>query len=294
MKADEKCAAPRFEEVLPGIYLLKVPFGIVWTGVVLVKGEKNFLIDSSQEEPELHLIPALAEMGMAPGDIDWLLNTHCHGDHIGGHHALVTRYGLKTAVIEQGAESLRDPAKVAIRIRTKFPEDSPPPQSYLKGVESDRVLKEGELLEGRLFPIWTPGHERDCVCWYDVLTKTAFSGDSLQANGTPTQGIGFYQDLAAYRASLAHFAEYDVENIVCGHEYDKIGTVVRGRENVKAALKTCGEYVELYAEKIRGYCEEAPQKPSPRDLAVRLIDEVGCGRPPTLFLALYTITQHLN
>ena len=41
-----------FEEILPGTWLLKVPFGIVWTGVILVRGEKSFLIDSSQEQPE--------------------------------------------------------------------------------------------------------------------------------------------------------------------------------------------------------------------------------------------------
>ena len=225
-----------FEEVLPGVFLLRVPFSIVWTGIVLIRGKRNYLIDSSHENPELHLLPALAELGMKPGDVDWLLNTHCHGDHIGGHHTLVTKYGLKTAVIEQGAASLRDPAKVAIRIRTKFPEDSPPPQSYLKGVEPDRILKEGELLEGRLFPIWTPGHEWDCTCWYDVRTRTIFSGDSLQANGTPTQGVGFYRDLGAYRGTLEHLREYDIENLVCGHDYDGIGAVIRGRKNVLAAL----------------------------------------------------------
>ena len=35
---------PSFEEVLPDTFLLKVPFGPVWTGVILVRGEKNFLI----------------------------------------------------------------------------------------------------------------------------------------------------------------------------------------------------------------------------------------------------------
>ena len=81
---------PSFEEVLPDIYLLKVPFGPVWTGIILVKGEKNILIDSSHLEPEKYLIPALADLGIKPGDISWLLNTHVHGDHIGGHYALAT------------------------------------------------------------------------------------------------------------------------------------------------------------------------------------------------------------
>lgn len=289
-----------FEEVLPGVFLLRVPFSIVWTGIVLIRGKRNYLIDSSHENPELHLLPALAELGMKPGDVDWLLNTHCHGDHIGGHHALVTEFGLKTAVIREGVESLRDPAKVAIRIRTKFPDDSPPPQSYLKGVEPDKVLAEGEWLDDRFTPIWTPGHERDCVCWYDRETKTAFTGDSLQANGTPTQGIGFYQSLPDYRVSLAKLKGYDIENLVCGHEYAGIGDVIRGKAAVTAALETCTRYVALYGERLTSYVSSLPSSvsrlpsPDPVALADRLIAEVGCGKPEKRFLALYTVTEHLK
>ena len=289
-----------FEEVLPGVFLLRVPFSVVWTGIVLIRGKRNYLIDSSHENPELHLLPALAELGMKPGDVDWLLNTHCHGDHIGGHHALVSEFGLKTAVIREGAESLRDPAKVAIRIRTKFPDDSPPPQSYLKGVEPDKVLAEGEWLDDRFTPIWTPGHERDCVCWYDRETKTAFTGDSLQANGTPTQGIGFYQSLPDYRASLAKLKGYDIENLVCGHEYAGIGDVIRGKAAVTAALETCTRYVALYGERLTSYVSSLPSSvsrlpsPDPVALADRLIAEVGCGKPEKRFLALYTVTEHLK
>lgn len=280
-----------FEEVLPNIYVLKVPFGIVWTGIVLIRGEKTFLIDSSHEEPELHLLPALAELGLKVQDIDWLLNTHCHGDHIGGHHTLVTKYGLKTAVIQEGVESLRDPAKVAIRIRTKFPEDSPPPQSYLKGVEPDKVLAEGEWLENRLTPIWTPGHEADCVCWYDRETKAVFTGDSLQANGTPTQGVGFYQSLSDYRRSLAKLrAHTEIENIVCGHDYVGMGDVIRGRAGVVRALDVCDDLVKLYGEKLAEYAQSTTDVSTLTD---RLIDEVGCGRPEKRFLALYTVTEHL-
>ena len=289
-----------FEEVLPGVFLLRVPFSIVWTGIVLIRGKRNYLIDSSHENPEIHLLPALAELGMKPGDVDWLLNTHCHGDHIGGHHALVSEFGLKTAVIREGAESLRDPAKVAIRIRTKFPDDSPPPQSYLKGVEPDKVLAEGEWLDDRFTPIWTPGHERDCVCWYDRETKTAFTGDSLQANGTPTQGIGFYQSLPDYRVSLAKLKGYDIENLVCGHEYAGIGDVIRGKAAVTAALETCTRYVALYGERLTSYVSSLPSSvsrlpsPDPVALADRLIAEVGCGKPEKRFLALYTVTEHLK
>ena len=286
---------PSFEEILPGTYLLKVPFGPVWTGIALVRGEKNILVDSSHLEPETYLLPALDELGMKIGDIDWLLNTHVHGDHIGGHHALVTKYGLKTATLVSAADALRDPVKVAIRVRTRFPENSPPPQSYLKGVEPDRLLEEGELLEGRFRALATPGHDDDCLVWVDTATGTAFTGDSLQANGTVCQGVAFYRDLAAYRRTLEKVAAEPLANLICGHDYDGIGSVVRGRDNVLKALDYCAERVRLYDEKIREYvAEEVPAEDEPVTLALRLIDEVGCGRPASLFLALHTVSEHLK
>ena len=286
---------PSFEEVLPGTFLLKVPFGPVWTGIILVRGEKNFLVDSSHLEPERYLIPALGELGMQPSDIDWLLCTHVHGDHIGGHHALHEKYGVKVATLASSADALRDPVKVAIRVRTRFPKNSPPPQSYLKGVEPDKLLAEGELLEGRLRAIAAPGHDDDCLVWIDTKTGTAFTGDSLQANGTVCQGIAFYRDLAAYRQTLAKLAKENIENIVCGHDYDGIGSVLRGKANVTAALRYSEERVKLYAERIAAYLKDGvPVESEPVSLAEKLIREVGCGVPEKLFLALHTVSEHLK
>ena len=267
----------------------------MWTGIILIKGEKNILIDSSHLEPENYLIPALEKLGMKVSDIDWLLNTHVHGDHIGGHHSLVTKYGLKTATLKTSADALRDPVKVAIRVRTRFPKNSPAPQSYLKGVEPDMILEEGELLEGRFHAVATPGHDDDCLTWIDTKTGTAFTGDSVQANGTPTQGVGFYRDLQTYRQSLEKLSGLHLENMVCGHDYDGIGTVIKGAEEVSTALQYCKDRVELYDSRIKEYVSSGMTvEEEPVAMALKLIGEVGCGMPDQLFLALHTVSEHLK
>lgn len=286
---------PEFEEVLPDTYLLKVPFGPVWTGIILIKGEKNILIDSSHLEPENYLIPALEKLDVKLSDIDWLLNTHVHGDHIGGHHSLVTKYGLKTATLNSSVDALRDPVKVAIRVRTRFPKNSPAPQSYLKGVEPDKVLAERELLEGRFYALATPGHDDDCLTWVDTKTGTAFTGDSIQANGTPCQGVGFYRDKNAYLGSLDKLSEAKFENIVCGHDYDGIGSVIKGADEVSAVLQYCKDRVALYDSKIKEYVSSGMTvEDEPVAMALKLIGEVGCGMPDQLFLALHTVSEHLK
>ncbi len=283
---------PRFEEIVKDIYVMKAPFSTVWTGITLIRGEKTFLIDSGADAPEAHVIPALRELGMDISDVDWLLNTHCHGDHITGHFDLVNKYGLKVATFEGGVSALTDPASNAVRIRTKFPRYSPAPQSWLRGVEPTLVLKDGEVLEGRLKLIHTPGHDGDCVCWYDIPTGTLITGDSLQGNGTPTQGIGFYQSLSQYRSSVEKLKRIGAKNIILGHEYDGLGDFILGEDKVAEALDYCLEMPMLYGRLISSYLDEGVLEPA--EMAIRLINEVGCGMPEKLFLALYTVTNHME
>ena len=217
-----------FEKINDEVFLLKVPFGALWTGVILIldrKTGKKYLIDSSQEAPGNTVVPALRAMGIEPTSIDYLLNTHCHGDHIGGHFGFVRDYGVKVVTYRNGAEKLKTPA--ANPVRKRFPAYSPQPQSTLQGVDADLLVDEGEVFDGRLKLIHTPGHDDECVAWFDLPTSTLITGDSVQANGTPAQGIGFYQDLDGYLSSLSKLEALGAETLVAGHDYDGIGSVIR-------------------------------------------------------------------
>ena len=285
---------PSFEEIQPGIFLLKVPFSGLWTGVVLVMDEDNCLIDSGATENDVdaYILPALAELGMTLADVQWLLNTHSHGDHIGGHARLKKLANLKVAAHVSSAPKVVDPVPYAIETRTKFPQHSPAPQCYLQGVPVDQVLKDGDVIAGRLQVIHTPGHDDDCVCWYDLKTKTLITGDSLQGNGTPAQGVGFYKDLDAYLSSVRCLQQLNAEHILCGHEYDKIGWNIRGADAVQVALQTCEAYPQLYHQFIQHHYQAGMTDPVA--IAKLLIQQQGCGMPDKLFLALYTVTQHLK
>ena len=156
----------------------------------------------------------------------------------------------------------------------------------------DQVLKDGDVIAGRLQVIHTPGHDDDCVCWYDLKTKTLITGDSLQGNGTPAQGVGFYKDLDAYLSSVRCLQQLNAEHILCGHEYDKIGWNIRGADAVQVALQTCEAYPQLYHQFIQHHYQAGMTDPVA--IAKLLIQQQGCGMPDKLFLALYTVTQHLK
>lgn len=284
----------RFEELYPDVYLLKVPFSGLWTGVVLITGEENCLIDSGAKDADVDqlILPALAELGLDLHSVTWLLNTHSHGDHIGGHARIRKLANLKVAAHASSAPKVEDPVPYAIETRTKFPEYSPAPQSYLQGVPVDRVLEDGEVIAGRLQVIHTPGHDDDCVCWLDLKTKTLVTGDSLQGNGTPAQGVGFYKDLESYLASVRKLQKLPIEHMICGHEYDEIGWNISGAENVQEALRICLETAGKYHDFIWQLYRSGIADPV--EIAMELIKTHGCAMPERLFLALYTVTQHLE
>lgn len=280
-----------FVEIVKNVYLLKVPFGPVWTGIVLLRGEENILIDSSAtgQDVDHYVIPALKELGMELDDIAYLANTHSHGDHIGGHARLRQLGDFRVVSYTGSKPKVEEPVPYAIATRTKFPGYSPAPQSSLQGVKVDIAMEDGDVLANRLQLIHTPGHDDDCVCWLDLPTGTLITGDSLQANGTICQGVGFYKSLPDYLYTLEKLEKAPIQNILCGHDYEGIGYWMEGKPNVQTALAYCRERVSAYDSFIRARKEREPAQ-----IATELIEELGCGMPEHLFMSLYTVTEHLN
>ena len=281
-----------FAQIAKDVYLLKVPFGPVWTGVVLLRGKENILIDSSAtgQDVDQYVIPALKAIGLGLEDIHYLVNTHSHGDHIGGHARLRQLGSFQVASFTGSKPKVENPVPYAIATRTKFPEHSPAPQSSLQGVAVDIALSDGEILANRLQLIHTPGHDDDCVCLLDLPTGTLITGDSLQANGTICQGVGFYKSLPDYLYTLKKLEnDTQIQNILCGHDYDGIGYWLEGKEAVSEGLAYCRERVRA---SHRFICQRNDQEPAA--IAVALIEALGCGIPEHLFMALYTVTQHLS
>lgn len=99
-------------------------------------------------------------------------------------------------------DKLADPLKYSRLIRATFPAYSPEAPASLRGVTADALLDEGGTLAGYLRLVTTPGHDTDTVCWLDERSGTLITGDSLQLNGTVTQGIALVMDLPGYLATL--------------------------------------------------------------------------------------------
>lgn len=198
---------------------------------------------------------------------------------------------VKVAAYETAAPKVQNPLKYSKLIRAVYPENSPAPPPVLLGVKPDLIMKDSDVLAERIQVIATPGHDTECVCFYDLKTKTLITGDSLQGNGTTTQGIALYMDLGAYRESLKRLKEMDIENIVSGHPYLYCGDAAFGKEASKKYLEQCEEIIEIYGAYIRKQVESGITDNI--TIAKGLIDHMENQHPKFLFLPLYTVDAHL-
>lgn len=283
-----------FENKIEGVFHLLCPFGECWTGITLIRGKKNYLIDcgGNAECIDKYLLPSLSELSMTVADIDHLLITHTHADHIGGAPRLKElKPEIKYVVCEESADKVRDPLKYNKAIRAVFPEHSPAPSAGLAGLEPDLIVRDGDVIEGEMRFVFTPGHDTDSGCWLHLPTRTLISGDSLQMNGTDVQGIGLYMDLPAYRSSIEKLKRTDIENILTGHHYLPLGYEAYGRDAVRGYLDKClsltDEYGGFVSQKLREGLDAL-------SIAKALIKHVDGIEPKFMFLPLYTVTEHIK
>ncbi|SEF18708.1 MBL fold metallo-hydrolase [Jiangella alba] len=283
----------RFTRITDGVFLLKVPFTGVWTGVTLVLGDgPPILVDSggSAETVDSTIVPALAELGIELSDVGRVLATHIHGDHVGGIARMrEIAPSLEVGVFSESGARMRDPLAYSREIRARFPEHSPAPPPVLDGVVPDLLFDDGDMV-GPLRVIHTPGHDTDACCFFDVRSGTLVTGDSLQLNGTISQGCALLFDPARYLDSLHRLLALPVRNIVCGHPYLPLGEAAVGEEAARRFLAGC---IGCY-EHDRGFVAgmAAAGVTDPHTVARALVGSVGGVEPEKLFLPMHTVAAY--
>jgi len=207
-------------KILDGLY------GFIWQSAsenncnsFFIEGSKKILIDPGHRHLFRHVQRGLEQIGSTPEQIDVVLVTHGHPDHL----EMVGSFGPST----QWAMSRVDYDFVMKYIGS--PAEFPKPAFF---------LQEGELTIGdkTFVAILTPGHSPGSVCLYWPEKKTLFTGDVVfsQSIGRTDLPGGSGKQL---KESITRLAELDVEVLCPGH-----GDVVAGRESVKKNFKTIKDF----------------------------------------------------
>ena len=141
------------------IKIWKMEFKFFGSNIYLLKTKgKNILIDASSYKNKEELISDLEKLNIKPSEINVLLLTHNHWDHIQNINLLLNSnpsieiYGSKKDFQNKEYPKIKD----IKQIETKFPE--------IKIIE-------------------TPGHTPGSVCIYIKKEKILFSGDTVFYEG---------------------------------------------------------------------------------------------------------------
>ncbi len=153
---------------------------------VIVENGRAALVDTATNAAAPLVIDALAQLGIAPEQVDWVMLTHVHLDHAGGAGLLMSKLpNAKLTVHPRGARHMVDPSKLwAGTCEVYGAADAERKYGQLVPVAADRVVETGDgatvSLAGRAFEIIdTPGHARHHVAIRDTRSGHLFTGDTF-------------------------------------------------------------------------------------------------------------------
>jgi len=193
--------------------------------------------DSAYQE----LTDELKQHDMKPGEVEKVILTHLHNDHI----------GLAGTLQEQGAEIVASQAaaekqEAVRRQKENFFELTVEEtrlfggEEYLQHLERyrgafmdfpeplsiDRTLRDGETVElngKEMTVIGTPGHAYEHIVVHDPIDRLLFSGDHVLPKITSHVALHSYEDrdpLDDYLISLDKVKDLDVDMVYPAHEWE--------------------------------------------------------------------------
>jgi glyoxylase-like metal-dependent hydrolase (beta-lactamase superfamily II)/8-oxo-dGTP pyrophosphatase MutT (NUDIX family) len=166
----------------------------------LIVGEASLYIidpgadDAAEFEHLARQIDHLLELG---GQVEGVLLSHSHPDHVAAAEALRARY--QVPIMAHAATA----AQISFSI--------------------DRLLHDGEVLLSGCDPQWrlqcihTPGHDPGHLCFLEESTGALLAGDMVANPGTIVISRQFGGDMAAFVHSLERLLELESKLIVPAH-----------------------------------------------------------------------------
>lgn len=182
----------------------------------LIKGNKeNALIDSGTTTAMNSHLSFLQELNLKAEDISLILHTHGHYDHFQANK-LYSK--AKAFMSEFDANQLKQENPEFTRIKE---------HKYYPKINS--YLKENQIIEippYKLKVIFSPGHTKGSVCFFEPKKKWLFSGDTLfnRTIGRTDLQTGSFSDI---KNSIQKLSQLEIEFLFPGH-----GKIIQGiKEN---------------------------------------------------------------
>lgn len=157
------------------------------TGVHLIPGDQPALIDCGTQTSTETVRAAVANAGIAPDELAWLVLTHVHLDHCGAVGDLARVFPKASIVVHpRGVRHLVDPARLVHGTHVIYGRLAAT-IGGLTPVDEHRIIAADDghgipIGPGRtLRVVWAPGHARHHMALLDESRGVLFAGDAVGA-----------------------------------------------------------------------------------------------------------------
>jgi len=195
----------------------------------LIISDRNILIDSGTSDDFPEFERNLDDIGLKLKDIDIVINTHEHFDHIGGNlflqnTSIVMAHRFSAVKMIYGDDEI-----MMCRAHGE----------NIKGYRVNTWLNNTDVIEINgwfLKILHTPGHTSGCISLYEPRKRILFSGDGLFANGTLST-IFKSGSLGEYVNSLKRIQTMKIDLLLPGH-----GTISKNaNDDIEKSIKNALE-----------------------------------------------------
>jgi glyoxylase-like metal-dependent hydrolase (beta-lactamase superfamily II) len=180
------------------------------------------LIDTSSPSATDGILAAITELGRHAEDLQTIVGTHYHYDHVGNAAALIERTGATLCVHEADVEYVegRTPWKKSSTPLLGGTMDGMAPDQTSVVVNVARILRDGDTIDaaGGLRVVHAPGHTPGHIALFAPERSTLFAGDAFfNAFGLNLPIAASSHDMEQAKASIRRLCALDFEHALPGH-----------------------------------------------------------------------------
>lgn len=153
---------------------------------LIIEGDRATFVDNNTTLAVPHLLAALAQQGLTPEQVDYVIITHVHLDHAGGTSALMKHCPNATVLAHpKAARHLIDPSRIiagatavygAETFAKRYGVIEPVPEYRVRSMEDGEQIHWGRRT---LTFIHTKGHASHHFCIHDSGENVIFAGDAF-------------------------------------------------------------------------------------------------------------------
>lgn len=266
------------------------------TAGYLLAAERPALVECGPAKGIEHLLAGLADLGVDPGELAYVVLTHIHLDHAGGAGDVAAAFpGARVVVSEVGARHLHDPTRLNASAREVYGELHDRVYGDCSPIDADRItaVADGDTLQlggGRELQLqYAPGHAKHHIGVYDTGSGALFSGDSVGVRlpgmatlrpATPPTDFHLeaalatlerYRRFEPQRVYLAHYGPVDPPEEALAEAEHRLrlwaGTAETAwLEASSGEVEYTGTELDHVTETLRQrFADELPEEPDPDD-----------------------------